>query len=155
MKNNLTIGVLAKETASTPQTIRHYEKIGLLPAPVRTGGNRRIYSEEQASRLIFIRHSRELGFGLDDIRQLLSFTDQPDHSCEQVDAIARAHLGMVQERLGRLRSMERELKRMIRECGGGKVAECRIIEVLADHSKCLSDDHPVSESPRRRSTSPG
>lgn len=152
---DFSIGELAQRAGCTVQIIRHYEKIGLLPEPGRTGGNRRIYSDDQASRLVFIRHSRELGFGLDDIRQLLAFTDRPDHSCEQVDAIARGHLEMVQERLGRLRSMERELKRMIRECGGGKVAECRIIEVLADHSKCLADDHPVSKLPRRRSNSTG
>lgn len=137
----LSIGDLARLAGCTVQIIRHYEKVGLLPEPQRTGGNRRIYSDEQASRLIFIRHSRELGFSLDDIRQLLSFSDQTDQSCEQVDAIARQHLSSVQERLDRLHSMERELKRMIHQCSGGKVAKCRIIEVLADHSKCLSDNH--------------
>lgn len=139
----LFIGDIARRAGCTVQIIRHYEKVGLLPEARRTGGNRRIYTEEQASRLVFIRHSRELGFSLDDIRQLLSFSDQPDQSCEQVDALARKHLGNVQERLARLRSMERELKRMISQCGGGKVAECRIIEVLADHSKCLSNNHPT------------
>lgn len=137
----LSIGDLARLAGCTVQIIRHYEKVGLLPEPQRTGGNRRIYSDEQASRLVFIRHSRELGFSLDDIRQLLSFSDQTDQSCEQVDAIARQHLSSVQERLDRLHSMERELKRMIHQCSGGKVAECRIIEVLTDHSKCLSDNH--------------
>lgn len=143
---SLSIGELAERAGCTVQIIRHYEKIGLLPAPRRTGGNRRIYSEEQASRLVFIRHSRELGFSLDDIRQLLSFSDQPNQSCEQVDAIAREHLSGVQERLARLRSMERELKRMVRDCSGGKVAECRIIEVLADHSKCLTQIHPAAKA---------
>jgi DNA-binding transcriptional MerR regulator len=138
---HLSIGDLARDAGCTVQIIRHYEKIGLLPEPRRTGGNRRIYSEDQASRLQFIRHSRELGFSLDDIRQLLSFSDQPDQSCGTVDTIARQHLRSVQERMKRLRSMERELKRMIQQCGGGIVAECRIIEVLADHSECLSDKH--------------
>lgn len=144
---DLSIGELADRAGCTVQIIRHYEKIGLLPETRRTSGNRRIYSENEASRLVFIRHSRELGFSLDDIRQLLSFSDLPDQSCEQVDAIAREHLLTVQERLARLRSMERELKRMVRECGGGKVGECRIIEVLADHSKCLTTSHP-STKPR-------
>ncbi|WP_421880453.1 MerR family transcriptional regulator [Pacificispira sp.] len=139
---NLPIGELAERAGCTVQIIRHYEKIRLLPEPRRTRGNRRVYSEDQASRLIFIRHSRELGFSLDAIRQLLSFSDHPDQPCGRVDAIARKHLGDVQERLARLQSMERELKLMIRECVGGKVAECRIIEVLADHSKCLADNHP-------------
>lgn len=142
---SLSIGELAERAGCTVQIIRHYEKIGLLPEPRRTGGNRRIYSEDQASRLVFIRHSRELGFSLDDIRQLLSLSDQPDQSCEQVDDIAREHLTGVQERLTRLRSMERELKRMVRECSGGNVADCRIIEVLADHSKCLCDSHSTAK----------
>ena len=92
---DLSIGELAERAGCTVQIIRHYEKIGLLPEPRRTGGNRRIYAENQATRLVFIRHSRELGFSLDDIRQLLSFSDQPDQSCEQVDAIAREHLNNV------------------------------------------------------------
>ena len=142
----LSIGELAERVGCTVQIIRHYEKIGLLPAPSRTTGNRRVYSEGQASRLVFIRHSRELGFGLDDIRQLLSFSDQPNQPCEQVNAIAQEHLNSVQERLSRLRSLERELERMVRECGGGKVADCRIIEVLADHSKCLNETHPTAKA---------
>ena len=147
---DLSIGELADRAGCTVQIFRHYEKIGLLPETRRTSGNRRIYSEDQASRLVFIRHSRELGFSLDDIRQLLSFSDQPDQSCEKVDAIAREHLHGVQERLSRLRSMEKELKRMVQECSGGKVAECRIIEVLADHSNCLNERHPTvkSQGPR-------
>jgi DNA-binding transcriptional MerR regulator len=137
----LYIGDLARDAGCTVQLIRHYEKIGLLPEPERTSGNRRVYSEDQASRLQFIRHSRELGFSLDDIRQLLAFTDQPGQSCKMVDTIARQHLRSVQARIIRLRSMERELERMIHQCVGGFIAGCRIIEILADHSECLSDKH--------------
>ena len=97
---DISIGELAERAGCTVQIIRHYEKIGLLPDTRRTSGNRRIYSEDQASRLIFIRHSRELGFSLDDIRQLLSFSNQPEQSCEQVDAIAREHLHGVQAMSG-------------------------------------------------------
>ena len=146
----LSIGDLAARAGCTVQIIRHYEKIGLLPEPRRTGGNRRVYSGDQARRLVFIRHSRDLGFSLDDIRQLLSFSDQPDQSCDQVDAIAREHLAGVRERLARLRSMERELKRMVQQCGGGTVTDCRIIEVLADHSKCLNDQHAPRQSQKKR-----
>lgn len=145
-EDELSIGDLARDAGCTVQIIRHYEKIGLLPTPRRTSGNRRTYTTEQAVRLQFIRHSRELGFSLEDIRQLLTFSDQPDQPCETVNTIARRHLHSVQQRMTRLRSMERELKRMIRECGGGIVAECRIIEVLADHSKCLSDRHPAGKA---------
>ncbi|MEQ9567360.1 MAG: MerR family transcriptional regulator, partial [Pseudomonadales bacterium] len=90
------IGELAERAGCTVQIIRHYEKIGLLPEPRRTRGNRRIYSEDQASRLVFIRHCRQLGFSLDNIRQLLSFCGQSNQSCAQVDIIARKHLGHVQ-----------------------------------------------------------
>lgn len=143
---SFSIGDLAERAGCTVQIIRHYEKIGLLPKAQRTTGNRRTYSEEQATRLVFIRHSRELGFSLDDIRRLLDFSDQPSQSCEQVNSIAREHLRNVQDRISRLRSMEKELKRMVHECGGGNVAECRIIEVLADHSQCLTERHPIEKA---------
>ncbi|WP_420549620.1 MerR family transcriptional regulator [Curvivirga sp.] len=142
----LSIGDLAEQAGCTVQLIRHYEKIGLLTNTRRTSGNRRIYTDDQAIRLIFIRHSRELGFSLDDIRQLLSFSDQPTQPCEQVNTIAKEHLVNVREKISRLRSIERELKRMVSECEGGNVEECRIIEVLADHSKCLSKRHPADKS---------
>lgn len=139
----LSIGRLARETGCKVQTIRWYEEIGLMPEPRRTPGNQRVYGPEHASRLAFIRHARELGFPLDDIREMLAMGDQPGESCHAVDSVARRHLSSVRGRIARLEGLEAELERMIEQCRGGKVADCRIIEVLSDHShaRCLSDEH--------------
>lgn len=137
------IGALAKASGCSVQTIRWYEQAGLLTPPLRTDGGRRLYDAKAAARLAFIRHARELGFSLDAIRELLTLTVDPDQSCDAVDAIARRHLAEIEGRIARLSALRTELKRMIKACHGGRIAECRVIEVLADHdhSKCLSADH--------------
>jgi DNA-binding transcriptional MerR regulator len=142
MPASFTIGDLAQQTGCKVQTIRYYEEIGLMPEPARTAGNQRRYDQRHADRLAFIRHSRELGFPLEAIRELLNLADHPEQSCESVDSIARAQLVDVERRIGRLRVLKTELERMIAQCGGGRVAECRIIEVLADHSMCLAEQRP-------------
>jgi DNA-binding transcriptional MerR regulator len=135
------IGDLAKRTGCKIQTIRYYEQIGLMPQPKRTSGNQRLYGQRHADRLTFIRHSRELGFPLEAIRELLKLSDNPDRSCEQADRIARAHLQEVEMRIARLTMLKIELERMVRQCGHGRIADCRVIEVLADHAKCVGGDH--------------
>jgi DNA-binding transcriptional MerR regulator len=130
----LSIGDLAARAGTKVETIRYYEKVGILPAPARTAGNHRTYTQAHADRLAFIRHSRELGFPVDNIRTLLTIADDPARSCTAVDAIARDHLLEVQSRIARLQALEAELMRMVQECGQGRVANCRVIEVLADHS---------------------
>lgn len=140
----LTIGQLARATGCNVQTIRYYEQIGLMPAPARSGGNQRRYGPVHARRLAFIRHSRELGFPLDAIRQLLRLTDRPNASCQEADAIAREQLVAVEERIRRLLALKAELDRMVAECSGGRVAQCRVIEVLADHDKCLHPNHAAA-----------
>lgn len=139
----LSIGELAAATGTKVQTIRYYEQIGLLPAPVRTAGNQRRYRSAQRERLAFIRHSRELGFGLDAIRELLDLSDRPHQPCETADRIAQAHLVEVETRITRLNALKAELESMVAQCAGGKVEHCRIIEVLADHAHthCLTNDH--------------
>lgn len=137
----LTIGLLAGRTGCKVQTIRYYEQIGLMPEPLRTAGNQRRYGPQHLERLAFIRHSRELGFPLDTIRKLLSLSDDPGQSCDAADRIARAQLGQVESRIARLRALKAELKRMIVQCQGGKIADCRVIEVLADHTHCLARHH--------------
>jgi len=139
----LSIGALAKRAATKVQTIRFYESEGLMPAPTRSEGGQRRYEKTHADRLAFIRHARELGFPLDAIRELLKFVDKPDQSCEQVDRVARDVLSDVEAKIGRLSALKTELQRMLRQCRHGQVSECRIIQVLADHSHshCLSSDH--------------
>lgn len=137
----LSIGALSRETGCKVQTIRYYEQVGLMPAPARSEGNQRRYDQSHLDRLSFIRHSRELGFPLEAIRELLSLTDRPERSCEAADAIAQAQLVEVERRIARLNSLKAELERMIEQCRGGRIADCRVIEVLADHAHCLTEDH--------------
>lgn len=143
MAENLTIGSLARRASTKVQTIRFYEQEGLMPPPARTEGGQRRYSRSHADRLAFIRHARELGFPLDAIRELLKLNDKPDQSCAEVDRVARDVLADVEAKIARLESLRGELKRMIRHCGHGRVSDCRVIKVLADHShsNCLSADH--------------
>lgn len=146
-EREFTIGRLAERTSCKVQTIRYYEQIGLMPEPLRTEGNQRRYGAQHLDRLAFIRHSRELGFPLEAIRELLNLADDPDRSCAAADGIARRQLRQVESRLSRLRALRRELKRMIAQCHGSKIAECRVIEVLADssHAHCLTDRHGAVE----------
>lgn len=127
----LTIGGLAERAGCNVQTIRYYEQTGLMPAPARTSGNQRRYSEEHARRLAFIRHARDLGFPMETVSTLLDLAGDPDRPCEDVSKLAKENLGVVKSRIARLRALESELKRMIRSCKGGRMKECRIIEALS------------------------
>lgn len=135
----LPIGALSDATGVKVPTIRFYEQIGLMPSPLRTQSNRRSYGPEHLQRLRFIRHARELGFSVEDIRELLAMSAQPQASCDGADSIARRHLREVKRRIAQLQSLRGELERMIGECGHGRVADCRVIESLADHGQCLHE----------------
>lgn len=135
----IPIGALSQVTGVKVPTIRFYEEIGLLPAPVRTHSNRRSYGPPHLQRLRFIRHARDLGFAVDDIRELLAMAAEPQASCDRADSIAQRHLGEVERRIAQLESLRTELQRMIGECRHGRVADCRVIESLADHGHCLHD----------------
>jgi DNA-binding transcriptional MerR regulator len=146
MAKALSIGDLSRATGVKATTIRFYEAEGLMPAAGRTEGGHRVYAQAHLDRLGFIRHARELGFGTEDIRELLRLADAaPDAHCEGADAIARRHLAAVRDRIARLRSLEAELERMT-ACHNGRVAECRVIEVLADasHGHCADPAHGVA-----------
>ncbi|WP_354487763.1 MerR family transcriptional regulator [Mesorhizobium robiniae] len=131
---DFSIGELARRTEVKVPTIRYYEQIGLLPPPPRTEGQQRRYDKNAAARLGFIKHARELGFDIEAIRALLSLQDNPDQSCGVADRIAKARLGEVEERIASLNALRTELQRMVKECASGRVAECRVIETLADSS---------------------
>lgn len=135
----LSIGTLAKRTGAKVQTIRYYEQIGLMPEPGRTEGGQRRYGNAGLDRLAFIRHSRELGFSLEAIRELLDLSDSPERSCAQIDAVAQRQLHEVEARITRLKALRIELRRMLDECSADRVADCRILEVLRDHEECLSN----------------
>ncbi|MGE3712879.1 MAG: helix-turn-helix domain-containing protein [Hyphomicrobiaceae bacterium] len=138
----MKIGVLARATGSNSETIRYYEKIGLLPRPDRTDGNYRDYDTKDVERLSFIRHARGLGFDIADVRSLIDLAEQPDQNCAHADAIASRHLAVIAEKMAQLSKLQDELGRMVASCRGGKVASCRIIEALGDHSHCGADHRP-------------
>ncbi|MBN9077913.1 MAG: helix-turn-helix domain-containing protein [Rhizobiales bacterium] len=130
-EKDLTIGQLARETGTKVETVRFYEKSGLLPAPARTEGNYRSYDPAHLNRLSFIRRARDLGFSLDQVRTLLALSDDRNRPCAAIDAIAKEHRAEVERKIADLQSLKIELDRMIDQCGCGVVADCRIIESLS------------------------
>lgn len=138
----LTIGYVSRKTGVKVPTIRYYEQIGLLAEPERSAGNQRTYRGGAIKRLMFIAHARELGFSLEQIRELLHLADDPEQPCEQANEIAVQHLAHIESRVKRLRSLIKELLNTVHVCGStGTIADCRVIETLADHGKCLSHEH--------------
>ena len=133
-----SIGELSRRTGVKIPTIRYYEQMGLIDAPERSEGNQRRYTKAGLQRLSFIRHSRELGFPIEDIKTLLELTQHPDKPCHDAHGIAVRHLGQVQRRIAKLRRLERELKRLS-QCDGDTISDCAVIETLADHGLCETD----------------
>jgi DNA-binding transcriptional MerR regulator len=131
MTERLSIGEMAARSGVKVPTIRYYEQIGLLPEPPRSAGNRRLYGQGELRRLDFIHNARELGFSIEDIRELLAMSAEPQASCHEVDSIANRHLGEIESRIARLQALRSELERMISECGHGRVCDCRILEAIA------------------------
>jgi Cu(I)-responsive transcriptional regulator len=131
-KERISIGDLAKGTGTKVVTVRYYEQIGLLPAPSRTAGNYRTYSNEHMRRLRFIRRCRDLGFTLDQIRDLLRLSSQKDEECAEVDRITAQHLIEIEQKISDLKRLAKELRRLNNCCqGNGIIADCRIIEALS------------------------
>jgi DNA-binding transcriptional MerR regulator len=126
----MQIGDLSRAAGVNIETIRYYERIGVLPKATRQVNGRRTYSQDDARRLGFIRHARDLGFDLADVRTLLALKEQPEASCEDASRIAQAQLEAVENRIAKLQSLRAELSRMLTECQNGVVAECRVIEAL-------------------------
>jgi Cu(I)-responsive transcriptional regulator len=126
----MNIGELARAADTKAETIRYYERIGLLPAPPRTAGNYRDYSVAHVTRLTFTRRARDLGFSIEQIRALLDLADRKEQSCEAVDVIAREHLAQVKRKLADLAALRRVLDALIGRCQHGTIAECRILEAL-------------------------
>lgn len=125
-----SIGSLGKATGTKAETIRYYERIGLLAKPARTEGNYRAYGRDAVNRLSFIRRARALGFSLDQVRALLALSDDRERDCAKVDLLAREHLHAVEEKIADLKALRRELAAMVDSCRGGVVADCGIIEAL-------------------------
>ena len=127
----VSIGELSERTGTKVETIRYYERIGLLPAPPRTEGGHRVFGPRYLKRLLFVRRSRHLGFSLDETRQMLRLVDDDTLSCEQVLRITLNHLASVKARIADLRRMERTLKQTANQCTGGGSTHCPIIDALS------------------------
>lgn len=112
------------------ESIRYYERVGLMPLPARTGSGYRAYTPADVERLQFIARGRELGFSLEEIRSLLRLNDDPKLSCGNVDVLARAHLTDIHQRIEALTRMAGELERVIAQCAGGERGTCTILGAL-------------------------
>lgn len=126
----LTIGRLSARAAVNIETVRYYERIGLVPSPPRTEGGHRLYGEAHVKKLIFVRRARELGFTLEEIRALLRLADERPPSCARARSLATKHLTDVREKIADLRRMERVLTQTVSLCEEGDRPECPLLEAL-------------------------
>lgn len=132
MAQGLKIGELAKMADCRVETIRYYEREGLLPVAIRSTGNYRLYSDKHVAQLHFIRHCRSLDMSLDCIRRLLRLKEAPEETCGTVDALLEAHIAQVAERIAQLESLESQLKQLRSSCKKAKtVKDCRILQGLS------------------------
>jgi Cd(II)/Pb(II)-responsive transcriptional regulator len=132
----MKIGELAQATGTPVETIRYYEREGLLPTPLRTAGNYRAYDETHVERLLFIRYCRGLDMALAEIRILLHFKDAPDEHCGEVNALLDEHLGHVATRIRELRHLERQLRQLRALCEEAQEAgRCGILAELTQSSR--------------------
>lgn len=135
MSARLSIGLVARRTGATVPTVRYYEEIGLLPAASRTAAGQRSYDEATVRRLVFIRRCRELGFSIEQVRELVGLVDEPDRPCVEVRDIAAFHLQQVRRKLDELRELEVSLSAIVcgcdNACAGGAAVHCTILEDLA------------------------
>ena len=127
----LSIGRVGAATGTKVETIRYYERIGLLPKPDRTAGNYRLYASEHVHRLAFIRRARELGFAIENVRELLELAGHRERPCAGIDQIAARHLAMIEAKIATLKRLRRELRDTLAACAGGRTAECRVVQALS------------------------
>ncbi len=129
-KTLITIGKLSKKTGVNIETIRYYEKIGLIPKPYRSEGGNRLYNMEKVKRLAFIKRCRELGFPLDTIREFLKLVDQKNYTCAEIADISQHHLKDIRAKTRDLKKIESHLKDMLSQCKKNNTPECAFIEIL-------------------------
>jgi len=126
----IAIGALSKHTGTNIETVRYYERVGLLPAPARSSGGYRLYGTDHLKRLNFIRRARALGFSLAEVRKLLTLADQRRRPCADVRIVAAAHLQDVKAKIADLRQMQRVLKDTVARCEAGTGSHCPMIDAL-------------------------
>lgn len=141
-----TIGALSGHTGVNIETIRYYERVGVMSPARRSEGGHRLYDRESVARLRFVRRARELGFSLDDIRFLLGL-DDGEPSCATVLSMTQKHLAQVRAKIADLEQLEATLSRVVEQCDGGQTPDCPIIEALSapkTESDTLSDPDRTS-----------
>ncbi len=124
------IGALSRLTDCNIETIRYYEKQGLLPKPPRSAGGHRVYSATHLKRLTFVKRSRNLGFSMAEIRELLSLVDEHEYSCEHVKQLTLAHAKDIRKKISDLKRLENALNKMASDCSGDSVPHCPIVDAL-------------------------
>lgn len=127
----IAIGTMSRRTGTNIETIRYYERVGLLPAPARSAGGYRLYGAEHLRRLSFVRRARALGFSLAEVRTLLTLADQRRRPCAEVRVVAAAHLEDVRGKIADLRRMERVLTETVARCDAGSGSHCPMIDALS------------------------
>ena len=132
------IGALSARTGVNIETIRYYERIGVMPAPPRTEGRQRVYDEDHVKRLTFIRRGRELGFTLDQIRDLLGLVRGRDLTCAEVKAMTAEHVAEIRGKVNDLRRLERVLNELAARCHGKEVPDCPLVEALSATAGAMS-----------------
>ena len=125
-----TIGALSDRTGVNIETIRYYERVGLLPAPPRSAGRHRLYEDSHRQRLVFIRRARELGFSIDQVRALLGLVGKHGLACDEVKVLADEHIAEVRRKIKDLKRLERVLSDLAARCRPNRVPECPILEAL-------------------------
>lgn len=129
---SLTIGEMSERSGVNIETIRYYERIGLLASPPRSPGGHRLYLTEHQQRVMFVRRARSLGFSLDQIRSLVELSGKRCLACEEVKAIAVRHIQEVRAKIEELGKLERTLSALVGKCRPDSAKDCPIIEALSD-----------------------
>ena len=135
----LRIGALSKRTGVNIETIRYYEKIGVMPNPPRTPAGYRVYGEDHLKRLRFIRRCRQLGFSMIEIQPLLLLVDAHGYSCSEVQALTLRHAEMLRKKIRDLERLEKTLRGIAAQCTGGQVPDCPIIDGLLEPTDRLGE----------------
>ena len=128
----LTIAALSKRTQVNIETIRYYQWVGILQKPPRSAGGQRLYAKEHTQRLVFIRRSRQLGFSLNQIRELLGLGDGRRMTCAKVKSITEQHIADIRRKVKDLKRLERVLSDMVEQCRGDEIPDCPILDALAE-----------------------
>ena len=131
MQHSFAIGELASLSGVRVETIRYFERIGLLSHPQRTAGGHRLFSSADLDRLNFVHRARDMGFSQAEVRVLLSLSAGDLTPCGDVKAMAEKHLSMIRKKIDDLQELEKSLSSTIAQCTGGKVSKCPVIEAIA------------------------